>query len=264
MRTAALGSVVILLGAALSFALPGRAQGETAPATYAGSPDEKVWTATYPLKPGGRVQVANVQGSITVEGWDRAEVAITAVQRPATTEGGEPAVGVERGPDWISLRTLYPADGTEPVQLDYYLRVPRQVQLDELLTVNGRVRVRDIEGRVVARTLNGDIEQERIAGSVVARALNGSIRLALRALPGRGAELSLETVNGDLLVLVPPRADADLELSTVAGRVENQFVLPASDSGESVRRVRLGRGGPTVKLRTVRGNIRIGQNEDVF
>jgi len=79
--------------------------------------------------------------------------------------------------------------------------------------------------------------------------------------------LSLETVNGDLLVLLPPRADADLELSTVAGRVENQFVVPASDSSSAeggARRVRLGRGGPTLKLRTVRGNIRLGQNQDVY
>ncbi len=258
MRKAALGGLaILLLSGALLAPLPAEAK----------SGDERIWSATYPLKPGGRVQVANVQGSITVEGWDRAEIEVTAVQTPGTAEGGEPVVGVERGPDWISLRTLYPADGAEPVRLDYYLRVPRQVLLDELLTVNGRVRVRDIEGRVVARTLNGDIEQERIAGSVTARALNGSIRLALRALPGRSAELSLETVNGDLLVLVPPRADADLELSTVAGRVENQFVLTASDSGSAdggMRRARLGRGGPTLKLRTVRGNIRIGQNVDVY
>ncbi|HEX9764313.1 MAG TPA: hypothetical protein VGA39_03440 [Candidatus Acidoferrales bacterium] len=260
MRKAALGGLaILLLAGASSFALPSRAQDKPG--------DERIWTATYPLESGGRVQVANVQGSITVEGWDRAEIEVTAVQTPGTTDGGEPVVGVERGPDWISLRTLYPADGNAPVQLDYYLRVPRQVQLDELLTVNGRVRVRDVEGRVAARTLNGDIEQERVSGSVTARALNGSIRLALRALPGRSAELSLETVNGDLLVLLPPRADADLELSTVAGRVENQFVVPASESSSAeggARRVRLGRGGPTLKLRTVRGNIRLGQNQDVY
>jgi hypothetical protein len=258
MRTAALGTlVVILLVGALLTPHPVQAK----------AGDERIWTATYPLEPGGHVQVANVQGSITVEGWDRAEVEVTAVQRPGATEGGEPVVGVDRGPDSISLRTLYPADGSDPVQLDYYLRVPRQVQLDELLTVNGQVRVRDVEGRVVARTLNGDIEQERIAGSVTARALNGSIRLALRALPGRSAELSLETVNGDLLVLMPARANADLELSTVAGRIENPLVERASDTGSGdsgPRRVRLGRGGPTVKLRTVRGNIRLGQNQDVY
>ena len=258
MKRAGLGGLAILLvSAALLVPLPAQARAN----------EERIWSATYPLTSGGRVQVANVQGSITVEGWDRAEVEVTAVQRPGTTEGGEPVVGVERGPDWISLRTLYPADGAAPVQLDYYLRVPRQVQLEELLTVNGWVRVRDVEGRVSARTLNGDIEQERISGSVAARALNGSIRLALRALPARSAELNLETVNGDLLVLLPPRADADLELSTVAGRVENQFVVPASDSSGAeggARRVRLGRGGPTMKLRTVRGNIRLGQNQDVY
>jgi hypothetical protein len=254
MRTAALGTLAVILLAGLAAPSPLRAKPD----------EERIWTATYPLEPGGTVQVANVQGSITVEGWDRAEVEVTAVQRPGASEGSEPAVGVERGPDWISLRTLYPADGTDPVQLDYYLRVPRQVQLDELLTVNGWIRVRDVAGRVVARTLNGDIEQERITGSVTARALNGHIRLALRALPGRSAELSLETVNGDVLVLLPPRANADLELSTVAGRIENPLVETASETSDSARRVRLGRGGPTVKLRTVRGNIRLGQNQDVY
>ncbi|MCI0402098.1 MAG: hypothetical protein L0212_01060 [Acidobacteria bacterium] len=254
MRAATLGSLAIVLAAALL--APAAAEARVM--------EEKIWSASYPLEPGGRVQVANVQGSITVEGWDRAEVEVTAVQRAGAMEGSEPAVGVERGPDWISLRTLYPADGTNPVQLDYYLRVPRQVQLDELLTVNGQVRVRDIEGRVAARTLNGDIEQERISGRVTARALNGSIRLALRALPGGNAELSLETVNGDLLVLLPPRANADLELSTVAGRIENPLVERAAEAGDNVRRTRLGRGGPTLKLRTVRGNIRIGQNVDVY
>jgi hypothetical protein len=50
----------------------------------------------------------------------------------------------------------------------------------------------------------------------------------------------------------------------VAGRIENPLVEAAGDTGEGARRVRLGRGGPSVKLRTVRGNIRLGQNQDVY
>ena len=35
---------------------------------------------TFPLNPNGRVSVSNVNGSITVEGWDRNEVKLEAVK----------------------------------------------------------------------------------------------------------------------------------------------------------------------------------------
>lgn len=228
------------------------------------APEEKVWSASYPLAPGGEVSVTNVQGSIVVEGWERAEVELTAVQTVAAgaTEAG---VGVERGADRLAVRTLYPAENTEPVEVNYFLRVPRQARLEGLMTVNGDIRVRAVEGHVSARTLNGNIEQDGGAGSVQARALNGNIRLAMRALPGRNGALSLETVNGSIELLLPSRAEADLEMKTVAGRVASELLFTASETPrDDSLRARLGRGGPAVRLRTVRGDISIAENLDVF
>ncbi len=230
----------------------------------AAPPEEKVWSASYPLAPGGEVSVTNVQGSIVVEGWERAEVELRAVQVVAAgaTEAG---IGVERGADRLAVRTLYPAENTEPVEVNYFLRVPRQARLEGLLTVNGDIHVRAVEGHVAARTLNGNIEQEGGAGSVQARALNGNIRLAMRTLPGRNGELSLETVNGSIELLLPSRAEADLEMKTVAGRVASQLLLTASETpGDDALRARLGRGGPSVRLRTIRGDISVAENLDTF
>ncbi len=228
------------------------------------APEEKVWSATYPLAPGGEVSVTNVQGSIVVEGWERAEVELTAVQTVAagSTEAG---VGVERGTDRLAVRTLYPAENAEPVAVNYFLRVPRQTRLEGLLTVNGDIRVRAVEGHVSARTLNGNIEQEGGTGSVKARALNGHIRLAMRAVPGRNGELSLETVNGNIELLLPGRAEADLEMKTVAGRIASRILVSVSETpGDTALRARLGRGGAAVRLRTVRGDISVDENPDVF
>ena len=227
-------------------------------------PKEKVWSASYPLAPGGEVSVTNVQGSIVVEGWERAEVEVTAVQvlSAGTTEA---AIGVERSPERVAVRTLYPAENQEPVEVNYFLRVPRQARLEGLLTVNGDIRVRAVEGAVAASTLNGDIEQEGAAASVQARALNGNIRLALRALPSRSDVLNLETINGNIELRLPSRADADLEMKTVAGRISSRLLVSVSETpGDTTLRSRLGRGGATVRLRTVRGDISVDPNQDVF
>jgi hypothetical protein len=236
----------------------------TAVLSVSAAPEEKVWSASYPLTPGGEVSVTNVQGSIVVEGWERAEVELTAVQTVAAgaTEAG---VGVERGPDRLTVRTLYPAENTEPVEVNYFLRVPRQARLEGLLTVNGDIQVRAVEGHVTARTLNGNIEQDGGTGSVNARALNGNIRLAMRRLPGRTGELTLETVNGDIELLLPSRAEAELEMKTVAGQIASRMLVSVSETpGDTALRAKLGRGGAAVRLRTVRGDISVNENLDVF
>src|SRR5271157_1929590 len=44
---------------------------------------ERVWEKRFDLPPGGHVSVVNVQGSVLVEGWDRAEVEATVAMRSA-------------------------------------------------------------------------------------------------------------------------------------------------------------------------------------
>jgi len=233
----------------------------------AGATGIETWTATYPLEAGGVVSVSNVQGSIAIEAWDRAEVELTVSK---TTEGergalAEVEIDVRSGPDWFRVRTVYPGEMDEPVAVDYRLRVPRQVRLEELRTVNGNIAVRNVEGTVEARTLNGHIEETGVAGSVSARSVNGSVSVALRALPEPGGAVQLETINGDLQLLLPSSADVDLELSTVAGRIETTFLLEARYVlGDTSVRARLGRGSIPARMRTVRGNIFLGRHEDLL
>lgn len=228
---------------------------------------QQSWTARYPLRPGGRVAVANVQGSIWVEGWDQPEVELTAVKSAEDPDAdlNDAAVEVEPGPDSLTFRTLYSAETEEPVRVDYRLRVPRQTRLDGLHTVNGDIGVRGVEGGVEARTLNGNIWQAGVAGTVRARTLNGSVQVSLRARPEPETALELETVNGDVALLLPADSDADLELNTVAGEIESRLAYTASAAGpDGSWRARLGRGGARVRLRSIRGDIHVGTNEGIF
>jgi hypothetical protein len=232
---------------------------------FGSQPTEQAWYARYAFPPGGRVAVENIQGEVVVEGWDRAEVEIAALK-----SGADPGVRVddvrvvtEVGDHSLTFKTVYPAHPDKPLRVNYRLRVPHEVRLASLRTLEGNILVRSVQGPVDARTLSGNIEELDVAGRVVARALTGSILVSLRALPASSTPLLLDTVNGNVALLLPPRPNANLELSTVSGTIEGNYPFQVSSvPGDSTRRTRLGRGGVTISLRTVRGSIRVGERDD--
>lgn len=237
-----------------------------APTLAVGVPQE-LWTARYPLLPGGSVSVENVQGDITIEGWDRAEAEVVVVKTASDPDGRaeDVQVAVELSEQALKLRSVYPRPSDVPIRVDYRLRVPRQGRLERLRTVEGNIYVRDFEGPVDARTLHGNIEQENVSGHVVARVINGNIGISLRALPERAAPLHLETVNGHVFLILPPRANADLALSTVAGRIDTPYAFAVSEApGDTSRKARLGRGGVEIHLRTIRGDIHVAERDDLL
>jgi hypothetical protein len=229
--------------------------------------EQRGGSAYYPLAPCSQVVVENVQGSIRVEGWDRAEVEVVVVKTFATA-GAEPedvVVSVEQREGELRLRTVYAVPLEEPARVDYRLRVPRQIKLKGLRTLEGNITVRDIEGSVEALVLRGNITQVNISGAVTARTINGDVLVSLRALPEAATGLSLEAANGNLFLLLPPGANADLEMSTTAGRIEGSLPTTVSATpGDAALRARLGRGGTRVRLRTIRGNIRVVEGEELL
>ncbi len=230
------------------------------PATAA----ERVWEKRFELPPGGYVSVVNVQGSVLVEGWDRSEVEASVAMRSATPTDqiDDVQVAVEARPGGVVFHTLYPSGLDNPIRVDYRLRVPRQVRLDELSTLDGDIVVHDIEGSMKARSLHGDIQGIDVAGAITANALTGNILVSIRSIANRPAPVQLATINGNVDLLLPSRANASLELSTVAGNILGDYAFQVSDvPGDSTRRAKVGTGGPRVVLHTVRGNISVGERE---
>jgi hypothetical protein len=226
---------------------------------------ERVWEKRFELPPGGHVSVVNVHGSVLVEGWDRAEVEATVAMRSAasTDQLDDVQVVVEARRGGVAFHTLYPSGLDTPIRVDYRLRVPRQVRLDELSTLEGDIVVRDVEGALEAHNLHGDIEGINVSGSVLAHALTGNILISLRALPDRRQPFTLATINGNVDLVMPAQANADLELSTVAGNILGDYPFQVSSiPGDSTRHAQVGAGGVRVELRTVRGNIRVGQSDE--
>lgn len=212
-----------------------------------------------PLASGGSFSLVNVNGSVQVEAWERDTVEIRAVKtaRGSQRDAARVQIHVESTPNAVSVRTEYPQDDGVEVTVDFRIRVPYRALLSRVETVNGAVRVRGVEGAGSLRSVNGNVEVFDAAGRFNARTTNGNIRIELRQLPA-GPPVAIETMNGSVVLALPPDANAELDVRSLNGDFRSDLPLLQKGSiGPREYHGRLGSGGGEVRVRTVNGGIRV-------
>jgi Toastrack DUF4097 len=240
------GVIFILLVTAAMFAMPGRAA-------------DAVFDRTFPLPPGGSFELENVNGPITITGWDRAAVEVHAVKmtRQEAAELARVRIDVEKRPGGISVATVYPHDAGVEVSVAYHIQVPRRVLLRQVETVNGTVRASGVDAIGTLQSVNGDVEVLDSSGGLSARTTNGNVRMELLRLNPAGP-LTLDTVNGSIALSLPADAGVALHVHSLNGDFRSE--LPLSRTGAyNPREFRgsLGDGRVAVTLETVNGKIRL-------
>jgi DUF4097 and DUF4098 domain-containing protein YvlB len=238
-------SLVGILGLALLvFVVPARAKDQTI-------------AKTFPFARGGVLKIENVNGSVEIRGWDRDEIEIRAVKSASHSEDLDRVqVDIKPAAGRIEIETRYPADQGVDVSVEYLIRVPRRVIVENAATVNGAVRVSGVEGSGELRTVNGDVEVSEAAGGFNARTTNGSIREELQSYAAK--PLALETMNGSVYVSLPADAGAEIDALSMNGEIRTQ--KPVLLNGAFARgsfRGKLGAGGAPLRIRTVNGAIQI-------
>ncbi len=135
------------------------------------------------------------------------------------------------------------------------VHLPRSVPI-EASTVNGGLQIDGVSAAVEASTINGRIMVNTSTGPLKATTINGDVEANVQSLTS--GDLRLTTVNGSVSAGLPAKLDANIDAETVNGRVETAF--PVKVTGKiSTRHLRgtIGAGGPTLKLGTVNGSIRL-------
>jgi len=227
-----------------------------APASF-GSTRE--FAQTYQLKPDGSLEMNNINGTIHIEGWDKDTVEVRAVKTTTDKESKLDLVSIDvnSSPDSLSISTRYPEEGGAEVAVEYTVHVPRHILLKHINTVNGTLRLKDLESLGDLHTVNGNIEVFESSGSVHARTTNGNVYLELRhPADTRGAQA--ETTNGSVLLAIPADSQASLEARCMNGSFSTE--LPFIMEGTVRPRIlygKLGKGGAPIRLGTVNGAIRI-------
>lgn len=204
---------------------------------------------------------ASPNGGISVEGSSRSDIVVQArVVATAATE--DEAKSIASRVQVVATAVRVDADGPrnlgrrESWNVSYRIAVPTHTPLT-LTTTNGGITVDAVNSRVELRTTNGGVKLSKMSGDVEGRTTNGGIDVDLDGTTWNGAGLDVQTTNGGVRVAIPAQYNAHLETGTKNGHVRLDFpVTVQGEIGQSFS-ADLGSGGPTLRVRTSNGGVRI-------
>jgi hypothetical protein len=225
----------------------------------------KDFHSSYPLKPGGRLSVETFNGSVDISAWDQDTVDINGTKYgPSQEEADDLRVDIDHSSDSVSIRVPRPTERRNNQGARLTIKIPRNTQLDRILTSNssihtedgagpthlrtsnGSIRVLDLHGELEAETSNSSIEIEGVEGNVRAHTSNGHIR-AERVNGSVDASTSNSGVNIEIA-----RADKPVRIDTSNSGVE--LALPPNFSSS----VHIDTNNAPITLRMAEGtNARI-------
>lgn len=126
----------------------------------------------------------------------------------------------------------------------------------DVTTANAKVACRCTHGHLRARSSNGKIELGGHRGSIDASTTNGVIKASLESVGHVG--VALTTSNGRIVLDLPEKTDADIDMRVENGLIRNDLDLEQQSGDENGWvRGRLGKGGCPIRLRTSNGTISI-------
>lgn len=248
-----------------------KAAAENPPVAVAVADETEKFEQTYPLNPDGRVSVSNVNGSITVEAWDRNEVKVEATKVADSKETlDQSEIRVSSRPDFLSIEvqcdTLKGDSGwrnNRKIEVTFHLFVPRTAILNEIETVNGSVTVSNFTNITKISAVNGSVNAANLRGTANLSTVNGEVKADFDRLE-TGSKISLSTVNGRVSLLLPSDVNATIKADSLNGAITNDFGLPVR-KGQYVGRDlygRVGSGLVQIKLNSVNGPLSVGRKND--
>ncbi len=229
---------------------------------------------SYSFNSNGKISVSNINGSITVEAWDRNEIKLEAVKTADSRESLSMVdVKVDAKIDSFNVETDYRNwnnDGRNnnwrngrSIRVEFRLTVPRGAYLDEIETVNGSVTVSNMSNYTKISAVNGGVRAVNLRGTADLSTVNGKTEAEFESLQTTD-KINLETVNGTVVLTLPSDINATVKASTVNGRINNDFSLPVK-KGKYVGRDlygRIGGGGVQIQLEAVNGTLSIKRKND--
>ncbi len=177
----------------------------------------------WPLDADGMVRIHNHNGSITVTGWDRDSVAVSAViAGKASLFGGGGRRGVKLG--------IEGNDGAAAPAAELAVFVPARARLSVLgaatwieirnfagavdaSTLSGRIRITGPTAEIIAETMDGDLEIEASPAYLRGKTATGRITWT-----GSSDDVSLHSVSGTVTVAASTLLRARIE--SVSGDIK--------------------------------------------
>ena len=221
----------------------------------------------FEIKEGGRISLSNVNGDVSIEGTDGRQVHIVATKTADTQKYLDGMkIEIDASASAISIETRYPGNGDgilnwggdDNGSVEYKLTVPRDVELDTIDTVNSDVVVNGVTGAITTESVNGELQVTGVSGNVKADTVNGNIDLDFVQL-GSGQRVSVDAVNGRVVLRLPANASAQVSAETLNGSIDADDFGLKPDSGFVGHDLdgQIGGGDARVSVDTVNGSVAI-------
>jgi hypothetical protein len=222
------------------------------------------WKKSYPLAPGGQLEIANINGAIETEATDGSTVEVVAdrTARATTPEAARDLLQKiemreQVSSDRVSIEVKLPSGfRAGNAEVGFVVKVPKTTVL-RLSNTNGKILVTGSSGAVKADVTNGSVTGRGLTGAVDASTTNGGVSIDLDAVAKEGIKLG--TTNGGIQLTLPATAQADIKASCVNGGVNASNLNLESQGTQSRRRIdaKLNGGGARIDLDTTNGGIKI-------
>lgn len=240
---------------------------------------------SYPFTAGGTLSLKNVNGSVTVDAWDKSEARIEAEKEVKAGSAAEAKklmaqvkIDVQQSAGGLRVETRLPKqdDGWfswlgghgANVNVRYHLYLPRaaavtvnntngHIQLTgthgkaDLETTNGGLEVAGVEGDLDLETTNGHIKANGVTGTVQAETTNGGIDLIFARVPSAG-DLQAATTNGGVTVKLPRGSALSVDAATSNGGIHSDFAV-SGETGKHRVNGTINGGGSRLRIRTTNG-----------
>lgn len=241
----------------------------------------------FRLAYGGTLTITGAPaGSITIEGWQRSEVELTAEiglqagsaqdldrlqavnnfavdedanhMRILTTGTHDKAYMKRVGKDFPkSLLGL-------PWRIDFHLKVPALLDL-EIDAGNGPIKISGVEGAIRLNAFQSVTDLTLTGGMVMATVQVGVINITVPARGWHGLGAEIKVANGNLNLELLPGFHADIDATVLrAGEIKNTYPnlepRERGSIGPRSLRARAGSGGASLSLTVGNGTIQIKQS----
>lgn len=205
-----------------------------------------------PEKP-GTLEIQIGRGNLQIRGSDRSDVVVKSDTPPlskAQRKDGLRVLSTSSGftltekDNVVTLESM--GDVPHGGRSDFSIMVPASTHIVIQNALGGEMRIEDIAGDLEINAMNGEVRLERIGGGAVVSTMNGTIRASVAQLH-ENRPLSFTSMNGEVLLRVPPDARANVRLRTHNGSILTDF----EDSALVTKVENTGRAPTTIHVRTL-------------
>ncbi len=201
----------------------------------------------HPVAKGAEIDIENIAGSLTIVGWDSAEVQIEG-----TLGDGVEGLDVAVDEDGVSIEVEYDEDyhGKQMTETNLIIRVPSSSPLSvetisssiEVSGVRGDLSLESVSGKITVADMPRSVEIENVSGAISVdnapdetdlASVSGSIRIGMAmgsvdaenvsgSIVIEGGTLAgadIETVSGSITCKAKPGPQGDIDMETMSGSI---------------------------------------------